>query len=171
MTAFTEGDLQITIPDELDARTFDDESHGLSHCMKAVDFIVELPDRYYFLEFKDPENPKARPENRQESIDNFLSGKIDEDLKYKSRDSFLYEWASGKADKPVHFLVLIAIEDLDAAVLLQRTDALGQKLPLNGPSSGTWTGKIADSCAVFNIAAWNRSLTQFPVKRLPVRAE
>ena len=55
MTVLREGDLQITINDAIEARKFDDEaSHGLSHCMKAVDFVVELPDRYLFIEVKDP---------------------------------------------------------------------------------------------------------------------
>ncbi|MGC8733127.1 MAG: hypothetical protein ACP5RC_12855, partial [Halothiobacillaceae bacterium] len=60
MTVLAEGDLQITLPAGVVGRKFDDEaSHGLSHCMKAVDFIIELEDRTYFVEFKDPENPNA----------------------------------------------------------------------------------------------------------------
>ena len=36
----TEGDLQIIFNNPLNARKFDDPHvHGLSHCMKAVDFI------------------------------------------------------------------------------------------------------------------------------------
>ena len=43
----TEGDLQITFNNAIVCRKFDDHlAHGLSHCMKAVDFIVELHDRY-----------------------------------------------------------------------------------------------------------------------------
>ena len=42
----TEGDLQITFNNAIVCRKFDDHlAHGLSHCMKAVDFIVELHDR------------------------------------------------------------------------------------------------------------------------------
>ena len=37
MTAvLTEGNLQITISDAVSQRKFDDASHGLSHCMKAM---------------------------------------------------------------------------------------------------------------------------------------
>jgi len=51
----TEGDLQLTINGAIGARKFDDDSsHKLSHCMKAVDFIVEYPDFYLFIELKDP---------------------------------------------------------------------------------------------------------------------
>ena len=39
---FTEGNLQITIKGAIRARKFDaHNAHGLSHCMKAVDFVVE----------------------------------------------------------------------------------------------------------------------------------
>ena len=167
MTEWSEGDLSITISDELRAWKFDDDSHGLSHCMKAVDFIVEFPDRYLFLEFKDPQHPDAPRENRERFIDEFLAGILDEDLKYKYRDSFLYEWASGRADKPVYYYVLIADDALAAPELLDRTDELKEKLPLNGPeSSRTWTRKIVEDCGVFNIESWNRNFPQFPVTRL-----
>ena len=55
---FTEGELQITVTDAVSARKFDGDSHRLSHCMKAVDFIVELPDCYLFIEFKDLRTPQ-----------------------------------------------------------------------------------------------------------------
>ena len=42
---------------------------------------------------------------------------IDEDLKYKYRDSFLYEWAAGRVDKPVDYLILIALDSLTVTEL------------------------------------------------------
>jgi hypothetical protein len=48
MTVFTEGNLQITFPSGVAAKKFDHSGHGLTHCMKAVDFIVELIDRCLF---------------------------------------------------------------------------------------------------------------------------
>ena len=56
---FMEEDLQMEIKGVVDARKFDDSSHGLSHCMKAVDFIVEHPNRYLFIEFKDPRSQNS----------------------------------------------------------------------------------------------------------------
>ena len=49
MTVLTEGKLQLTISNAVAARKFDDASHKLSHCMKAVDFVVELSDHYLFI--------------------------------------------------------------------------------------------------------------------------
>ena len=56
---FTERTLQIDIADAIGGRKFDGADHGLT-CMKAVDFIVELEDRYLFIELKDPDDPEAR---------------------------------------------------------------------------------------------------------------
>ena len=58
MTTLSEGDLRLTLPASVNGRKFDDdEQHGLSHCMKAVDWILELPDRICFIEVKDPDAP------------------------------------------------------------------------------------------------------------------
>jgi len=167
MNRFIEGNLQITIPAKADGRKFDDETvHGLTHCMKAVDFVIELKDRYLFVEVKDPEDPRSQPKEREKFVQKFLAGGLDEDLKYKYRDSFLYEWASQRARKPIYFLVLVAIESLTKADLLTRTDALKRKMPLQGPPSGEWKNQLVEDIAVFNISTWNEKLKEYPVKRL-----
>ncbi len=167
MTTFIEGNLQITIPDGLFVRKFDDEAtHRLTHCMKAVDYIVELPDKFLFIEIKDPEDPTSRPETQAEFIGDFLAGRIDENLKYKYRDSFLYEWASQTGYKPIYYFVLIAIQTLTAADLLARTDDLKRKIPVRGPQDGRWKRKIVEDVAVFNISTWNENLPDYPITRL-----
>ena len=167
MTTLTEGNLRITFPRDANVRKFDSpESHGLTHCMKAVDFIVEDDDRVLFIEFKNPDHPRATEGARNEFAKDFESGRLDEDLKYKYRDSLLYEWASGNARKPIHYWILIGMDHLTDAELLARTDDLKGKLPLRGPRSGAWTRPICAGCMMFNIRTWNRSLPNFPVSRI-----
>lgn len=167
MTTLTEGNLRITFPRTVDVRRFDDpESHGLAQYMKAVDFIVEDEERVQFIEFKDPGNPDARPQNRRRFVEGFRSGTLDEDLKYKYRDSFLYEWASGNTRKPIYYWILIGMDELTEAELLGRTDEIKRRLPLWGPRSGVWTRQIVADCMVFNIRTWNRYLPEFPVTRI-----
>ena len=161
---FVEGDLAMDIPDVVGGGKFDGGSHGLRHCMKAVDFVVELRDRYLFIEFKDPQHPHATPERRAEFIQRLCDKKLDEDLKYKYRDSFLYEWASGRARKPIYYLVLIALDTLDGTELLNRTEALRRKLPMRGPSG--WQHEIVRWCGVFNLESWNRRFPSHPVSRV-----
>lgn len=139
MTVLAEGDLHITLPAAAVGRKFDDEAaHGLSHCMKAVDFIIELPERLLFVEFKDPENPQAPAKERAAYIRKFLSGHIDADLKTKYRDSWLYEWAHGRVNRPVIYLVLLGASTLSDAELLTRTEALKRQLPMSGPADRPW---------------------------------
>ena len=134
--------------------------------MKAVDFVVELPDKVLFIEIKDPQSPHAEPANTTSFFNRFLGEKLDEDLKYKYRDSFLYEWASGRTNKPIHYCVIVAINSLEPAAMLARTDALKRKLPLNGPSSGNWKSRIVADCMVVNIQRWNHYWPNFPATRI-----
>ena len=167
MTTLREGNLQITFPRGAKARKFDDgASHGLSHCMKAVDFIVEEADRVLFIEIKDPDDPNAEEARRKKFVHKFLSGDLDKDLKYKYRDTFLYQWASGGVNKPIHYWVIVAFHKLTEADLSARTDDLRRKLPLHGPPTGKWNRPIVAGCMVFNIDTWNRHQPRFPLSRI-----
>ena len=169
---FTEEDLELEIRRVVDARKFDDSpSHGLSHCMKAVDFIVERTDSYLFIEFKDPQDPRAKAQARKEFSRNFKRGKLDEDFKYKYRDPFLYEWAAGRVEKPVDYLILIALDSLTVTELGTRTVELQRILPLQKPTSGSWIRPLVRSCTVFNIASWNRKFLDLTVTRLSNRSQ
>ena len=166
---FKEKNLQIEIKGVVDARKFDDPpSHGLSHCMKAVDFIVERSDCYLFIEFKDPQDPGVPAHEQQKFIQKFLRGKLDQSLKYKFRDSFLYEWASGRAKKPIDYLVLVALDSLKAPALLARTEDLKGKLPLRKSRSDPWPCPFVRSCTVFNLASWNSNFPDLPVSHLTI---
>ncbi len=165
----SEGDLEMDVPDALRGGRFDGAGHGLSHCMKAVDFVLELADRYLYIEMKDPQHSRATERARNRFTEKLDSGKLDDDLKYKYRDSFLYEWAAGRADKPIHYLVLIALDTLDDAQLANRTYALERQLPLRGPygpDRRPWARPIVRFCGVFNIASWNRNFPGYPVRRV-----
>jgi hypothetical protein len=167
MKTLAEGDLQIALPAGVAGRKFDDgATHGLSHCMKAVDFIVELNDRILFIEFKDPDHPAAQPQDRNKFLTKILSGGLDSDLKTKYRDSFLYEWGSGRVTKPIYYLVLIGASSLSEAELLARTDALRRQLPALGPGDKPWKKPFVAGCGVMNIETWNKTLPQFHVSRL-----
>ncbi len=163
---FTEGDLRIEFTGAMDGRKFDGPDHRLSHCMKAVDFVVELPDHYVYVELKDPQNPQVTPQDRAAFTGKLRSGKLERNLRYKYRDSFLYEWASGRADKPVDYLVLIALDTLDDAQLLTTTRSLMRSLPQRGPDARPWQREIVRGCAVFNLESWNRSLPHYPATRV-----
>lgn len=168
---FKEEDLEIEIKSATHARKFDDSSHGLSHCMKAVDFIVERPDHFLFIEFKDPQKPGSNVHSQSSFKNRFLRGTLDQSLKYKYRDSFLYEWAEGRAQKPIDYLVLIALDSLTSAELLTRTDDLKRNLPLQKSKASPWPRPFVRNCAVFNISSWNSNFSDLTVTRLSTKSQ
>jgi len=166
MKTVREGTLRIHVPEGISIKRFDGEQHGLCHCMKAVDFILDVGESYIFLEIKDPWPERSRGKSSQSWVKKFLSGSIDEDLKYKYRDSFLYAWASEQAGKPIDYYVLVAIDTLSEAELLHRTDELKRKLPVEGPKTGIWKRRIVRRCVVFNLSTWNRIMKDYPIDRV-----
>ena len=166
MTAFREKDIEIEFPDHVAHRKFDDDNtHQLSLCMKAVDCIFEWNGDTYFLEIKDPENPNAQIEGQEKFRKKFESDVLNNDLKYKYRDSFLYEYASGRVKGKIHYIVLLCMSNLDSHLLSNRSEKLRKSIPLEGPS-GPWHKPFVSSCTVWNIEAWKRNMIQFPVRRL-----
>ena len=153
-----EGILKLNFSGVKNAFRFDEEDrssqhfHGLSHCMKAVDFIAEYPDHYLFIEIKNPRDPSRYSIGRD--IEDLIN-----DLVVKFRDTFLYRWAEGKINKPVHYLCLI---ELDNAQTLHIMNKLKYKLPFEGQPS-KWQKKPASKCAVVNIAAWNKTFSHIHV--------
>ena len=166
MKFVTEGDLQLTIPFGATCERFDGDSHGLTHCMKAVDFVVAFGGRTIFMEFKDPEAPGARPEAKNRFHLELHSGELDRKLVIKYRDTFLYRWASVGVKAPIDYYVLIASSSLGSAELLHRTERLRHQVPAGLPIPVRWKSPIAATCAVMNSEAWNRRLPKFSVKRL-----
>lgn len=154
-----EADLNFNFSDAINAIKFDDSEHELTHCMSAVDFVVELSEAYLFVEVKDPSNPEAC--NRESFDTKLRDGKLQKSIVKKFRDSFVYRWAENKLEKPVHFLVLIT---LDEAQLNNVQDQLQRELPFRG--SSRWSRQMAASCQVINIDAWNRNFPRWPVRRL-----
>ena len=106
-----EGNLQFDFNNVIGAFKFDEEDksketyHGLSHCMKAVDFIVETDENYYFVEVKDYTHPSDI------FSDNKYYNALINTLIMKFRDSFLYRWAENRLDKPIIYVCLLELEN------------------------------------------------------------
>lgn len=163
MTTLREGELQITLPRGAIGRQFDGPDHGLSHCMKAVDWVIELPDHIRFIELKDPDAQRAAAHQDKQ---NFQSKSLTTDLRTKFRDSFLYEWACERTAKPILYFVVIASESLDKAELTRRSDDLKRMLPTTGQPT-SWHRAIAQDCGVFNVHTWNANFPDWPLVRIP----
>ncbi len=181
MPAFTEGNLEFNFPTALGYEKFDNSAtHFLLHCLKAVDFIIELPDRIVFLEVKDPQHPSATPSDQAQFKDKLLSHILIQDaLRPKCCDSLLYKLGTQDIDlhKPIYYYVLIALDTLSDPDLVTLTDQLKAKLPIveDGSRVGKKFAAVGKSahfiqgCAIFNLAAWNRISARIAatVQRIP----
>ncbi len=167
MAVLTEGELEFDFPAAIAARQFDDGGHGLSHCMKAVDFIVELADRYLLVEVKDPANSTATAAARAGFVATLTSGTLSKALTGKLRDSLLYRWAEEGLDKDIYYVVLLELPlPHDPAHYVTITDALKRDLPIDGlPAS--WKRPLVQGVAVLDIAKWNALDAYGSVKRVP----
>ncbi|MBN1591635.1 MAG: hypothetical protein JW941_00135 [Candidatus Coatesbacteria bacterium] len=167
MSLFREGDLEFDFRKATSSRRFDDESHGLTHCMCAVDFIVELPDRILFVEAKDPQNPSARPAAIQNFIGELESGSlIQKKLVPKCRDSYLYELSMGRLGKPVYYIVLVVLSALTKADLAHQSDLLNKYIPVEGPPENHWKDRFIQDSMIMDLEAWGKHFPRFPVRRL-----
>jgi hypothetical protein len=156
----TERNLCFDFKNALKAFRFDEQNsslpafHGLSHCMKAVDFIVEYKDKYFFVEIKDPPNTGVYA---SEDAKNDLIG----DLVKKFRDTFLYRWAEGELNKSVYYCCLVELENAHVQYIM---DKLKIQLPTrNIPKR--WKNPIAKECLVSNIDTWNKTFPEIRVTR------
>jgi hypothetical protein len=165
MNIHIEGDLWVDFPPDSNAKRPKDELYPGS--WKDVDFIIEMKDRYIFLEIKDPEQAKAKPHSeRIEFINSIKTGKEDQNLCYKFKDTYLNEWLIEELTKPIYYYVIIALESLTSHELLVRTNCLKSMLPVKIPLHCKWIRPLAVDCIVFKISTWNHRFPDFPIKRI-----
>ena len=181
------GGIEFNFTDAVNAFVFDETDpskptfHGAP--MKAVDVIAELQEAYIFIEVKDFNEPEyydirgRKPISIQDmTLENpiLLSDPhanfkwLKNYLKYKYRDSFLYRYAEGKVDKPVHYICLLSLE---TGLNISVAKALQKELPVVPPQTKRghvrWTRNIVESCTVLNIEKWNKEYPKWPAKKLP----
>ncbi len=164
----TEGELEFEFNNVIDVFKFDENNinapnyHGLSHCMKGVDFIVEQPESYYFVEIKDPSHSDASEENKSKFKEKAVSGKLTKELVQKYRDTFLYRWAENKLEKPIVYICLVSLE---SPLVLQLMNELKRQLP-EGEAGPNWQQGIVESVVVVNIDLWHRNFSHWSITRL-----
>lgn len=174
MKVRTDG-FEFEFPGALEAFVFDEgdkaspKYHGLSHAMKAVDLVVELPTDTLFIEVKDFHAPddydfksavtEDQRNNRRRSLNH-----LRDVLVKKFRDTWQYRWserAVGSPDKPVRYLCVLT---LDNGLLGVVNKELSQVLP-KGRAGPRWQREAAQACVVVNPERWNSAFPAWPLSR------
>lgn len=167
--------FEFEFPEALEAYVFDEKDradaryHGLSHAMKAVDLVVELPNDTLFIEVKDFHAPddynfKAAATDNQRSERRQCLNHLRDVLVHKFRDTWLYrrsERAAGALEKPVRYLYVLT---LDNGLLGVVSKEMNQALP-TGLAGPRWQRELAKSCAVLNLQRWNSAFPGWPLRR------
>lgn len=162
MKILGEGDLIFDFSSADSAEKFDDNAiHGTS-TMKRVDFIAEYADRYIFLEVKDPDNPATTAANLETFKKKLIGGNLIPSLASKFRDSFWFRTLCEKTEKPIYYVVLLSMEALEPALLLNKQDALCQSLPMTHES---WVKPFARACIILNLEQYKRQFGIHAVQR------
>ncbi|MDR1045497.1 MAG: hypothetical protein LBP33_10325 [Candidatus Adiutrix sp.] len=156
--------LEAFVFDETDKRRLN--YHGMT-MLKAVDMVVELRDRYLFVEIKDyadaaqfeyspadDEPATADAPVRLKWLKNYL--------KEKYRDTFLYRYAEDKVDKPVMYLCLL---NFDSALSGHLSKILRYELPVGRAGCPRWKRELATACHVVDLKKWNERFP-WPAVRL-----
>lgn len=159
MTITTDG-FEFDFPRAINVFKFDEQDknspvfHGASQAMSAVDVMVELPDRYLFIEIKNPKGPADyRPKARCRECghqDNPLSS-LQASLIKKCRDTWLYRYCENKVDKPCHFICLITLDSTMTGFIL---NSLRNSMPAKKPSR--WTRHFIEDMVAVNPDTWNK---------------
>lgn len=165
----TEKELEFDFRSALKVVKFDDEHiHGMSHCMKAVDFLVEWEDEFWFVEVKDPDcamaSDKERRKFRKKIENKALFSKV---LGPKLKDSFLYLYLGKKIpSKTLKYFVLLALDSLQPENLLPLSDNLQNSCCLRKAPEAPWANPYIDAAMVFTEKTWNEHLGHCPVTRI-----
>ena len=126
---FSENRLHFTFPCVNAEKGDTPQLNGLG----GVDFIVELDDKYLFVEVKDLENPNVPKEERIEWRERLFINKNNPlltELGIKFKDTILRRWGMDLAfDKPIHYIVLLEFNVLDSKLKAKLTADLSGHLP------------------------------------------
>lgn len=130
--------------------------HGLSYCMKAVDVIAEFPKFQLWIEIKD------YPQLRLEQIRNGEKGKsgktitreIQETLRMKFRDTFLYRHCEG-CNKKVVYVCLTNFNNIECSDFCKQ---LIHEIPA-GKKRPSWLNELVapEHCFVVDVNVWERN--------------
>jgi hypothetical protein len=163
MTKLVEMDLEFDFSGAKKAYKFDDDEIHAASSAQRVDFVAEYDDCYRFVEVKDLDCPDLI--NPEAFIKKLKTNELIHKLAGKYRDTKFYrsncEEHSESLD--IDYIVLIARQSLEPALMVSRLDLLHRALPIENIN---WGRKSVRSCVILNLEQYKKQFGEHSVRRL-----
>ncbi len=162
----TEEEYLFDFSNALAWEKFDDDRHALSHCMSAVDFVVETKSRLDLIEIKNVNRTRIAAKEIRKYLKKIMEGDpFINELIPKFRDTWLYLWCEGRVTKPVRFFVYLELPHEFPYQSGRLTSCLRQQMPLYGVKrTGRWKRELAHDAWILTPAEWMSAIPEFPIK-------
>lgn len=139
------------------------------NALGGVDFVIELEDKFIFVEVKDVENKNAIPEERAEWVRELKIEKKNpflRDMGVKFKDTVLRRWANGEElDKPIWYIVLLELNSIDAVLRSKLSENLMLWLPnCINKKYGFKKELCIKRREILNIDGWKKKFPEFPIQ-------
>lgn len=162
---FQEGDLEFDFTNAVTAEKFDKITYGGG--MKQIDFIVELADKYYFIEVKNPDNSEATKRAKREFLYKVKNEKLKKDLIKKYKDSIIINWADNKCrNKPIYYITILEASYIDNVLKLSLMDNIKKGLPLQLNKGISLKRNIIEGFFILSVEEWNKRFINFPIRKI-----
>jgi hypothetical protein len=137
----------------------------------GVDFVVELEDRFIFVEVKDLDNKRVPSNERLEWIEKLKITKDNpflNDLGVKFKDTVLRKWAKNvELDKPVYYIIILQFDAIDALQKTKLAEDLSGKLPTCiNEKYGFCKNLQIKRREILSVEEWQDKYSEFPVKEV-----
>ena len=152
--------FRFEFEDVIDAFIFDLEVRDLNEYpdaqLSAVDVLVELKNRYFYIVTRDFADSSVLNEYVSEMNIVDTKNQLTNVIKHKFRDTFLYRFAEQKIDKPIFCLVLSTLPKR-ANLWLQKNlhEHLPVSIPMRLQANNRWKRPLVRTCLVLDVELWN----------------
>ena len=135
--------------------------------LSLVDFVVETDSVFYFIEVKNPDNPKASPKNRRDFLSKLQAETFPAEITKKFTDTLLAQLAMGRSfPKPVQYLFILefgAFSSYERQILFDRVN---NRLPAGLKDSVFVNVSSVKSFRLLTIAEFQRQFRDFCVESI-----
>lgn len=134
----------------------------------SVDFIVELEDKFLFIEVKNIDNPKTPAEERKEWIERLKIQKSNSflfEMSVKFKDTILRKWANEESlDKPIWYIIVLQFAAIDAKSRIWLAENLSGHLPTCFTKKNGFKKTIKiKHWDILNVDDWKEKYPEFPL--------